>query len=399
MNSTEFIMIALKSIRANKLRSLLTILGVIIGVASVILLTSIGTGLQAFVTAQFASLGSNKIFVLPGKIDFKSSSRGLLPTSKFEFTDVSDLERSGEAIRQVTPATIGNGTILYRGETVPLEVIGIWEEYLPMQNFTLSKGRSIVESDVERSRKVVVLGAKPVAELFETGENPVGKHIVLNDIRFEVVGTLAAKGSGGALGSDIDNHAFIPLSTALKLYDQTKPYMLLIEARDQDSVSSAVEQIKKILLTRLKNDDFTVLEQTELLGTITQFLGVITIALGGIASISLVVGGIGIMNIMLVSVTERTREIGLRKAVGATPFEILFQFLMEAVMLSVTGGIIGIMLGSLGAYALGSFIETSVEVWSVFLAFGFSTLVGIIFGVAPAIKASRLSPIVALRYE
>ena len=175
--------------------------------------------------------------------------------------------------------------------------------------------------------------------------------------------------------------------------------MLLIEAQDQSTVSQASADVKRILLKRLKEDDFTVLEQTELLNTITQFLGVITVALGGIAAISLLVGGIGIMNIMLVTVTERTREIGLRKAVGATPNDILIQFLIEAIMLSLVGGLIGITLGFLGSMALRQFIQTSVSLWSVALASGFSALIGIVFGVAPAIRASRLDPIEALRYE
>jgi len=197
----------------------------------------------------------------------------------------------------------------------------------------------------------------------------------------------------------VDNHVFIPLPTAFRIFDQTKPYMIVVEAKNQNLVKEAATQVEKTLLKRLKKDDFTVLKQTELLSTINQFLGVITIALAGIASISLLVGGIGIMNIMLVSVTERTREIGLRKAIGATPKDILIQFLIEAVFLSLVGGFIGILIGYFGAVLLSKFIETAVTFWSVFIAFFISFLVGVIFGVAPAYKAAKLNPIEALRYE
>ena len=196
-----------------------------------------------------------------------------------------------------------------------------------------------------------------------------------------------------------DDFAAIPLTTALRQFDRTRPYMIFVEVVDSDSVTLAKQDAERILLRRLKKDEFSVIEQTQLLSTIMQFLGVITVALGGIAAISLLVGGIGIMNIMLVSVTERTREIGLRKAVGATGRDILVQFLIESLILSLVGGVIGILLGTIGSFALRSFIQTSVTAWSVVIASGFSALIGIVFGVAPAVRAARLDPIEALRYE
>lgn len=398
----EFVRVALIAIRTNKVRSLLTMLGVIIGVASVILLVSIGSGLQAFVTRQFAALGSNLLYVMPGKLDLKNSSSiggSIMQISKFELLDVSDLNRAGGAIKQTTPVVMSFGNFSYKGESVQVETIGCWESFFQMSSFTPRWGKIISQSDVERGRKAVVLGSKPAEDLFGKDVNPVGKFLTLNDVRYEVVGVLESKGGGGGLGASIDNHAFLPLTTALRLFNQTKPYMLYVEAINQDEVAAAADQTKRILLKRLKADDFTVMQQTELLNTINQFLGVITIALGGIASISLLVGGIGIMNIMLVSVTERTREIGLRKAVGATPRAILAQFLIEAVILSLVGGTIGILLGTLGSLALSQAIQTEVTGWSVVLAFGFSAVVGIVFGVAPALRAARLNPIDALRYE
>jgi putative ABC transport system permease protein len=399
MNTFEYMWLALRALRTNKIRSILTMLGIIIGVASVILLVSIGSGLQAFVTSQFASLGSNKVFVFPGKMDLKRmTGRPGTPVSKFEVDDVSDILRSSDLIKDVTPVAVQNGTIMYQGEIVTSDVVGAWENYFAMGNWVVEKGVGITQNDVERTRKVVVLGFKPAKELFGDTDS-VGKTVTIGGIRYQIKGVLASKGGSGALGTDIDERVIIPFTTALRQFNQNRPQLLLVEAVDQDGVVQAVSDVRRVLLRRLKEDDFTILEQKELLGTITQFLSVITVALGGIAAISLLVGGIGIMNIMLVSVTERTREIGLRKAVGATGWDIMIQFLIESVILSLVGGIIGILLGTVGSFALRPFIQTSVTPWSVALASGFSALIGIIFGVAPAIRAARLDPIEALRYE
>lgn len=401
MQIFEFIKLALTALITNKIRSILTMLGIIIGVSSVILLVSIGSGLQNYVTKQFADLGSNVIYLMPGKVDLKSSggATAMLAISKFEISDVADLERgSNGLIKQVSPASSTNGIMTYKGKTVSAETIGLWENYFAMQNFPIRYGRYITQNDVERGRKTILLGSKPAEDAFGKDVNPVGKFVTLNEVRYQVVGLLQSKGGGG-LGASIDNHIFIPLTTFFKQFNQSKPYMIVIQAKDQESVSEAAIIAKKIMLKRLKEDDFTVMEQKELLNTINQFLSVITVALGGISSISLLVGGIGIMNIMLVSVTERTREIGLRKAVGATPRAILVQFLIEAIILSLVGGTIGIIIGALGSWGLSTFIQSTVTAWSVLLAFGFSAMVGIIFGVAPAIRAAKLDPIEALRYE
>jgi putative ABC transport system permease protein len=399
MDIFEYLRLAFTALRTNKTRSALTMLGVIIGVASVILLVSIGTGLQNFVTEQFASLGSNTIWVMAGDVDISQGPRGaMMSVSKFEISDVSDLERGSTAIKQVSPMIQGFGTFNYKGETASTEVWGIWENYMDIANYEPHFGRNITQNDVERSARVIVLGHKPATDLFGEGVNPVGKSLTLNEIQFEIIGVTKSKGGGGAMGS-ADDFTAIPLTTAMRQFDENRPFMLFVEAVNAESVSQAKTDTEKILSRRLKDDDFTVLEQTQLLDTINQFLGVVTAALGGIASISLLVGGIGIMNIMLVSVTERTREIGLRKAVGATPRAILLQFLIEAVILSLVGGSIGIFLGALGSAGINQFINTTVTPWSVLLAFGFSALVGIVFGVAPAIRASRLNPIEALRYE
>ena len=399
MDIFEFLLLAVRALQTNKVRALLTMLGIIIGVASVILLVSIGTGLQEYITSTFSSLGSNMIFVMPGKVDIKrAGGRPVTSVSKFEIGDVQDIMRQSQAVKLATPVTVSNAVISYKGNSTSVETSGIWPEYLTMRNYAIAQGDTLTQNDVERTRKIIVLGSKPAIDLFGDAD-PINSFVTINDIRYQVKGVAAAKGGGGGLGADVDNQAFMPLTTALRQFDQTRPYVLLIEAVDASTVQQATIDVKRILLRRLKEDDFTVLEQTELLNTITQFLGVITVALGGIAAISLLVGGIGIMNIMLVSVTERTREIGLRKAVGATPSAILLQFLIEAVILSLVGGGIGIAIGSLGALALRQFIQTAATPWSIFLASGFSAVIGIIFGVAPAIRASRLDAIEALRYE
>ncbi len=399
MNLLEYIKLALVALKTNKVRSILTMLGIIIGVASVILLVSIGTGLQNYVTEQFASLGSNTIMVMAGDVDISQGPRGaMMSASKFELSDVADLERGSEAIKQASPMIQGFASFTQGGNTTSTEVWGLWENYFDIGKYEPAYGRIITQNDVERSRRVIVLGNKPAKDLFGEDANPVGKTLTLNDVRFEIVGVLKSKGGGGAMGS-ADDFAAIPLTTAMRQFDRDRPFMMFVEAVDSDHVTQASEDAQRILLKRLKDDEFTVLESTQLLETINKFLSVITAALGGIAGISLLVGGIGIMNIMLVSVTERTREIGLRKAVGARPRDIMVQFLIESVILSLFGGFIGITLGYVGSMGINQFVQTSVTPWSVLLASGFSAAIGIIFGVAPAVRASRLDPIEALRYE
>jgi putative ABC transport system permease protein len=288
--------------------------------------------------------------------------------------------------------------VSYQGKSTYTTVGGLTAEYQKMRNLVTSSGRQISDSDNASSRPVADIGQTVIDNIFGNID-PIGKKITIGGQKFEVVGVLSKIGSGGAIGTDTNNFVFIPLTTSQNLFGIKSVQAIGVKVRDKEEIPQAKIMIQNELGKRLKSDDFSVVDSSSLLATIDQILGVITLALGGIAAISLVVGGVGIMNIMLVSVTERTREIGLRKAVGAKPNDILIQFLIESVTLSVVGGGIGVLIGFLGSLAINQFIATTVTFWSVALAFGVSAIIGVVFGVAPAARASKLNPIEALKYE
>jgi putative ABC transport system permease protein len=395
---------AFLSISRNKTRSFLTMLGVVIGVLSVILLTSIGNGLTVFVEKQFETLGSNLLIVAPGEIiseegGFNQEAAALsMSTSKLSMSDVSALERVGYPLGIVAPVIEGSIDVRTdqgkrKGFSVATTV-----EYSELRNTKTTRGRFINESDVSSSRKVAVIGSKIADKLF-VGENPVGQKVTINRIRFEVVGVAESKSSGSMGGPDIDSSVYVPISTARSALGQEKISYILVQAADKKEIERAKTKVKEALDKRLNTEDFSVTDQSEILKTIQTILGTLTLGLAGIAAISLVVGGIGIMNIMLVAVSERTKEIGLRKALGATPNNIMVQFLIESAVISTVGGTIGIILGILGAWGIRAFFPATPSLNSILLAFGVSLATGIIFGVYPAKKAAALSPIEALRYE
>lgn len=403
MEKSETLKSALQALRANKIRSGLTMLGIVIGVASVILLVSIGTGLKNYITSQLEDLGANALFVMPGELEIAPGGGGGggvpgagVAASKFTFEHINDLKREGKKVKGVMAYTENNGTMKYKGKTHITQVAGVGPDYQEIRNQKVVSGSFFTTSQYNAGKRVVVLG-KTVAEDLFNEASPVGKKITISEQRYTVVGVLEEKGGFG--GFDIDNQVFIPATTAMRQFDMEYIQSFWVQSESSETVLQTKEEIEEILLKTLDDDEFSVLDTKSILSVISSVLGVLTTALGGIAAISLIVGGIGIMNIMLVSVTERTREIGLRKAVGATPQDILIQFLIEAIFLSFVGGAIGVLLASLGAFAISRFIQTSVTFWSVILAFGISALIGIFFGVAPAAKASRLNPIDALRYE
>ena len=404
MDIIELIKISLGALKANKTRSGLTMLGIIIGVTSVILLVSIGSGLRTYVTQQLEGLGANSLFVFPGEIEIAPGGGGGgggtpgagVASSKFTFEHVRQLQREGRTIKTVMAYTENNGTMRYKGKTHVTQVAGVGPEYQKVRDQKVILGTFFTPSQYNSAKKVAVLGKSVAEELFGQ-ESPIGKKISVSEQNYTVLGVLEEKGAFGSI--DMDDQVFIPATTAMQQFDMEYVQSLWIQSLSSETVPETKEEVEKILSRSLKDDEFSVLDTKSILGVISSILGVLTAALAGIAAISLVVGGIGIMNIMLVSVTERTREIGLRKAVGATPQAILTQFLIEAVILSFFGGAIGISLGVLGSLAIGHFFTTSITLWSICLAFSVSALVGIIFGVAPAAKASRLNPIDALRFE
>lgn len=397
--------IAIKAILTNKVRAFLTMLGVIIGVASVVLLTSIGTGLQAYVSEQFASLGSNTLYVVPGDPFGDGGGFGNQESSLIERTKPLLKRRQAEAILRnnrglfsgAVVTAVNTAEAKYKDTTKNITLYGVTADYETVQNTKAQKGKWFSETDENKGKRVVLLGSKVATELFGNVD-PVNKSIKLDGQSYEVMGVTEEKG-GGFGGPSFDNYIYIPLTTLVDNFNTELLDSFVFEVKDQQQVEAAKAAIEETMLKDLDEDEFTVFDQAQLLNTINSILGMLTIGLGGIAAISLVVGGIGIMNIMLVSVTERTREIGLRKALGATPNIILLQFLIEAALLSVLGGLIGLIIAYLGSLAIQIYFPAQVTVSAVSLAFTVSLGVGLVFGVAPARRAARLSPIEALRYE
>jgi len=392
------------SILRNKTRSFLTTLGVVIGVASVILLTSIGNGLTVFVEEQFQNLGSNLLIVSPGDLvneegGFNQEAAALsLSSSKLSLADVKALERVGKPLQDITPVIEGAGEFRSPQGKKQGFIVASGSTYTFMRNTKAETGRFFSDADVNGSRKVAVIGNKIASNLYE-GLNPIGETITINRIKFDIIGVIEKKSDGGFGGPDLDSAIYIPVTTARSALGLDKISYLLVQVDNKNNIAYAKQKVEDTLEKRLNEEDFSVTDQSEILKTIQTILGTLTVGLAGIAAISLVVGGIGIMNIMLVAVSERTKEIGLRKALGATPNNILIQFLIESAALSTLGGMIGISIGVAGAFALRAFFPATPALNSVLLAFGVSLATGIVFGVFPARKAAKLSPIEALRYE
>ncbi|OGE03361.1 hypothetical protein A3I53_01500 [Candidatus Curtissbacteria bacterium RIFCSPLOWO2_02_FULL_40_13b] len=397
MDFSEVVRSAIEAIKINKLRSALTALGVIIGVAAIILLISISAGLQKYISGQFEKLGTNSIFILPGK--FRPGPQGGPPraVNKLTFKIAERIEKQkNEAIIDVSPFVEIDVTVSYKNKSKITTLAGVKPTYFVLSDIGAQTGRTFTDRENQVEAKMAVVGQTIAKDLYQQ-ENPVGKVILISKKSYRVLGVLEPQGRAG--GIDIDNQVLIPLNSARKLTGTDQVNSILVRTSSAETIPQAKERVEKILKQSLSEDEFSILTQEQLLSSILQIIGVLTVALGGIAAISLIVGGVGISNIMLVSVTERTREIGLRKALGARPRDILSQFLTEAVILSFLGGAIGVLIGYLGSLVLSNFLQTFVPFWAVALGLGFSTVVGVIFGVAPALRAARLQPVEALRHE
>ena len=405
MYKAPAITIALRGLRVNKMRSALTMLGIIIGVAAVITMLAVGEGARVSLAKSIASLGSNMILVVPGSTTSGGARMGSGNVNTFVYEDVEAITGEASAVEAAAPIVRGSAQVIYADRNWSTSVLGTTADYEYVRDWRVTRGRFLTKQDVDGRTKNALIGTTVADELFG-GEDPQGKIIRIKNVPFTVVGVLEKKGQSPN-GQDQDDVLIVPMTTAQsRLFGITHLNAAMVKGRSLDQMDRAVEQLTSILRQRHKiaegeDDDFTVRNLTEMLSMAEMQTKIMSILLGSIASVSLLVGGIGIMNIMLVSVTERTREIGIRMAVGAKENDILLQFLIEALVLSLIGGVVGIAIGVGGSLIIGAFstFETHVSVFSVVLAFCFSAAVGIFFGFYPARKAARMDPITALRYE
>ena len=400
----ESFLMAWASLIANKMRSILTMLGIIIGVAAVIALVSIGNGVKQDIQNSISSLGSNLLMVMPGapRTPGVRPSQGSMKSLKVsDYQAISKLD----GVKAASPYTANSYVTIYQSKNWTTTVSGVSSNFQDVNNWTMAEGRFISSKNVENRERVAVVGQTVVKNLF-AGEDPVGKEIRVKNIPFRVIGVLNSKGNG-TMGNDQDDVIFIPYTTAMERVEGVDYLrMVYVVASDDNGIDRLQSDIENLLRVRhsIKDtnlDDFNIQNMKSIMETMEQTTGTLTLFLGAVAAISLVVGGIGIMNIMLVSVTERTREIGIRKALGATYFVIVTQFLIEAVVISLMGGLIGIALG-IGAsklIGLASGMSTVISAPTIVLSFAFSMAIGLVFGIYPARKAAKLNPIDALHYE
>ena len=412
MNYQNLFKIAIRAIAANKMRSFLTALGIIIGIASVITMLAIGQGSKASIKANIAEMGSNMIMIHPGA-DMRGGVRQDASSMEtLKQTDYQAIKDECNYISAISPTVSSNGQWINGNNNTQSSIYGVNQDYLTIRQLKIADGEMFTDTDIKAAAKVCILGQTVVDYLFPDGSDPIGRVVRFNSIPFRVIGVLQKKGYN-SMGMDQDDLVLAPYTTVMKrILAQTYLSEIVCSAITEEASEPAQDQISQILRRthKLKNatettegdeDDFNIRSQEEISSMMNSTMSTITILLGSVAGISLIVGGIGIMNIMYVSVTERTREIGLRMSVGARGVDILNQFLIEAILLSVTGGIIGVILGVSISVSLQQFLHvaTQIEPWSIIMSFAVCTFTGVFFGWYPAKKAARLDPIEAIRYE
>lgn len=412
MNYQNLFKIAIRAIAANKMRSFLTALGIIIGIAAVITMLAIGQGSKASIKANIAEMGSNMIMISPGA-DMRGGVRQDASSMEtLKQADYQSIKEDCNYISAISPTVNSSGQWIYGNNNTQSSIYGVNQDYLSIRQLKVADGEMFTDTDIKAAAKVCILGQTVVDYLFPDGSDPIGKVVRFNSIPFRVVGVLQKKGYN-SMGMDQDDLVLAPYTTVMKrILAQTYLGGIVCSAITEEASQLAQDQISEILrrnhklkdateTTEADEDDFNIRSQEEISSMMNSTMSTITILLGSVAGISLLVGGIGIMNIMYVSVTERTREIGLRMSVGARGIDILNQFLIEAILLSVTGGIIGVILGVSLSLSLNAFlhIATQIEPWSIIMSFAVCTFTGVFFGWYPAKKAARLDPIEAIRYE
>ena len=412
MNTTNLFKIALKAIAANKLRSFLTALGIIIGVASVIAMLAIGQGSKRSIRKQISEMGSNMIMIHPGA-DMRGGVRqdaSDMQTLKLE--DYESIRNEAKYLAAISPSVNSSGQFIYGNNNTPSTIYCVNKDYLTIRQLQVEDGELFTDQDIKTAAKVCILGKTVVDNLFPDGGDPIGKVVRFNSIPFRVIGVLKSKGYN-SMGMDQDDLALVPYTTVMKrILAITYLQGINCSAITEDATDKAISEITDILrknhklkeateTTPADEDDFTIRSQEEMASMMNSTMNLLTILLGSVAGISLLVGGIGIMNIMYVSVTERTKEIGLRMSVGARGVDILSQFLIEAALLSVAGGIIGVLMGIGAAYIIkvAAHMPIYIQMWSIIMSFGVCTFIGIFFGWYPAKKAANMDPIEAIRYE
>jgi putative ABC transport system permease protein len=396
---------ALSALRANKGRSILTTLGIIIGVAAVIAIVALGEGASASVSSQLAGLGTNLLTIMPGSTKTGGASSGAGSSTTLKASDADAIAQNIQGLSGVSPVVSGNAQIIAGNQNWSTRVQAVAPVYLPINDWTIASGSAFTEQDNTDANNVAILGQTVATNLFPNGQSPIGQLVRIRNVPFTVIGVLTSKGSTGF--NDQDDTIMIPFRTGqVRLFGSSNISQIVVQVGDATQIPGVTTQIETLLrnqhqLQRSQADDFTIRNNTDIITRVSSVSDTLTMLLGGVAAVSLVVGGIGIMNIMLVSVTERTREIGIRLAIGAQPRDVLVQFLVEAVVLSLLGGIIGILLGSAVAVMLPVVAGWATVVpWNaIALSFGVSAAIGMFFGIYPARKASQLDPIVALRYE